>query len=75
MADTSPPVGNSLNECAAVFRFANNVDLTIDRCRYTMPMIMVVNAQLPVHSVKDVVALARSKSGGISFGSAGTGTG
>lgn len=40
----------------------------------TMPMIMVVNAQLPVHSVKDVIALARSKSGGISFGSAGTGT-
>jgi tripartite-type tricarboxylate transporter receptor subunit TctC len=40
----------------------------------TMPMIMVVNAQLPVQSVKDLIALAKTKPGGLSFGSAGTGT-
>ncbi len=36
------------------------------------PIILAVNAQLPVHSVKELIALARSKN--LSFASAGTGS-
>ena len=39
----------------------------------SMPLIMVVNAQLPVKSVADLIALAQAKPGGISFASGGTG--
>ncbi len=39
----------------------------------TMPMIVVANAQVPVKSVKDMVALAKSKPGAYGFGSSGTG--
>jgi len=39
------------------------------------PEVLVVNAALPVHSIGDLVKLARATPGGLSFGSAGPGTG
>jgi len=39
------------------------------------PEVVLVNAALPVRSIDDLVRLARSKPGGLSFGSAGPGTG
>jgi tripartite-type tricarboxylate transporter receptor subunit TctC len=38
------------------------------------PMVLVVNADLPVHSVADLIALARSKPGVLAYASGGTGT-
>ncbi|HEX6006839.1 MAG TPA: tripartite tricarboxylate transporter substrate binding protein [Burkholderiales bacterium] len=40
-----------------------------------VPGALIVHASLPVKSVKDVVALARSKPGEVTFGSAGMGSG
>ncbi len=43
-------------------------------CLYaTMPMIMVANAQLPVKSVGELIALAKAKPNTISFASSGSG--
>src|SRR2546421_5990770 len=39
------------------------------------PEVLLINAALPVHSIEDLVKLARSTGGGLSFGSAGPGTG
>ena len=39
----------------------------------TMPMIIVASAQVPVKSVKDLVALAKAKPGAYAFGSSGSG--
>ncbi len=39
----------------------------------TMPMIIVANAQVPVKSIKDLVALAKGKPGAYGFGSSGSG--
>lgn len=39
----------------------------------TMPMIMVVNSQVPAKSVAEVIALAKAKPGSISFASSGSG--
>ena len=39
------------------------------------PEVLLVNAGLPVHSIADLVKLARATPGGLSFGSAGPGTG
>src|SRR5262249_61490248 len=39
------------------------------------PEVLLVNAALPVRSIDDLVKLARSTPGGLSFGSAGPGTG
>ena len=39
----------------------------------TAPNILVVNPALPVHSVKDLIALAKAKPGQLSFGSGGAG--
>lgn len=38
------------------------------------PMVLVVNADLPVHSVADLIALARSKPNVLAYASGGTGT-
>src|SRR5262249_30464325 len=38
-----------------------------------LPLIMVVNAEFPARSVKEVVALAKAKPGELSFSSAGSG--
>jgi tripartite-type tricarboxylate transporter receptor subunit TctC len=39
-----------------------------------VPEVLVVNAALPVHSLDDLVRLARSTPGGLTFGSAGLGS-
>jgi len=39
-----------------------------------VPEVLVVNAALPVHSIADLVALAKATPEGLSFGSAGAGT-
>ncbi len=39
-----------------------------------IPEVLVVNAALPIRSIADLVKLARSTPGGLSFGSAGAGT-
>jgi tripartite-type tricarboxylate transporter receptor subunit TctC len=39
-----------------------------------VPFVLVVNPSLPVHSVADLVALARAKPGELSFGTPGPGT-
>lgn len=39
----------------------------------SMPLIVVVNAQLPVKSVADLIALAQAKPGGVNFASGGIG--
>ncbi len=39
----------------------------------TMPMIVVANAQVPVKSIKDMVALAKAKPGAYGFASSGSG--
>jgi tripartite-type tricarboxylate transporter receptor subunit TctC len=40
-----------------------------------IPEVLVVNAALPIHSVADIVAYAKSRAEGISYASAGAGTG
>lgn len=39
----------------------------------TMPMVVVVNAQVPVKSLKDMIALTKAKPGVYAFGSSGSG--
>jgi tripartite-type tricarboxylate transporter receptor subunit TctC len=39
-----------------------------------IPHVLVVNAALPVHSIADLVKLAKATPGGLSFGSSGAGT-
>jgi tripartite-type tricarboxylate transporter receptor subunit TctC len=38
------------------------------------PLVLVVNPAVPAHSVKDVIAMAKAKPGGINYGSGGLGT-
>src|SRR5579871_5510443 len=38
------------------------------------PFVLAVNPSLPVHSVKELIALAKAKPGALTFGSAGPGT-
>ena len=40
----------------------------------TSPNVLVIDARLPVHTLREFVALAKSKPGELSFGSAGNGT-
>ena len=39
-----------------------------------IPQVLVVNAALPVHSIADLVKLAKATPGGLSYGTAGAGT-
>jgi tripartite-type tricarboxylate transporter receptor subunit TctC len=39
-----------------------------------IPQVLVINAALPVHSIADLVKLAKSTPGGLSYGTAGAGT-
>ena len=45
-----------------------------DHADRAVPEVLLVNASLPVRSIADLVALARTTPGGLSFGSAGPGT-
>jgi tripartite-type tricarboxylate transporter receptor subunit TctC len=38
------------------------------------PLVAVVNPSLPVHSIKDLIAMAKEKNGTMNFGSGGVGT-
>ena len=38
------------------------------------PEVLLINTSLPVHAIEDLVRLARTTAGGLSFGSAGPGT-
>jgi len=49
-------------------------DLTPVALIARIPDMLVVNAALPVHSVADLIKLAKATKGGLSFGSAGPGT-
>jgi tripartite-type tricarboxylate transporter receptor subunit TctC len=49
-------------------------DLTPVSLLARVPFVLVVNPDLPVHSVADLVKLARSKPGQIAFGTPGPGT-
>ena len=40
----------------------------------TLPVFLMANTQVPVKSVSDLLAMAKTKPGGISFGSPGTGS-
>ncbi|MEO8203045.1 MAG: tripartite tricarboxylate transporter substrate binding protein [Betaproteobacteria bacterium] len=40
----------------------------------SIPFALIVHPSLPVHSVKELIALAKSKPGALNFSSAGTGT-
>jgi tripartite-type tricarboxylate transporter receptor subunit TctC len=40
-----------------------------------LPPVLVVNSRLPVHNIKDLIALAKQSPGKISYGSPGVGTG
>src|SRR5450631_3928526 len=40
----------------------------------TLPFVVVVNNNLPVKNVQELLALAKAKPGGLSFGSAGSGS-
>jgi tripartite-type tricarboxylate transporter receptor subunit TctC len=40
----------------------------------TLPFVLVVNPAVPVHSVKELIALARSKPGKLNYASSGKGT-
>ena len=40
----------------------------------TLPVFLMANTQVPVKSVSDLLAMAKAKPGGISFGSPGTGS-
>jgi tripartite-type tricarboxylate transporter receptor subunit TctC len=59
-----------------LFRLAYDpiADMTNIALLGTAPNLLVVNPQLPVHNVGELVALARSKPGQLSFSSAGNGT-
>jgi tripartite-type tricarboxylate transporter receptor subunit TctC len=39
-----------------------------------IPQVLVVNAALPVHSIADLVRFAKSRPGGLSYGTSGAGT-
>ena len=40
----------------------------------TLPFVVIVNNNLPVRNVQELIALAKSKPGGLSYGSAGSGS-
>jgi tripartite-type tricarboxylate transporter receptor subunit TctC len=40
----------------------------------SIPFVLVVQPQLPVHSLSDLIALAKNKPGHLAFGTAGTGS-
>ena len=81
----APPDGHTLYLVSTVFTVAPSLHakLSYDSLRDFAPITrvtiapgaLIVHPSLPVHAVKDLIALARAKPGQISFGSAGLGTG
>lgn len=79
----SPPDGHTLLLAATAFAInpALFPKLPFDTLRDFAPvtqiggsaMLLAVNAQLPVKNVRDLVALAKSKSGQLAYGSTGSG--
>jgi len=60
--------GYSVNPAIHKLSYDSLNDLTpITRLAYA-PMLLVVNPALPVHSVKDLIAMARAKPGELNFG-------
>src|SRR5262245_28178038 len=49
-------------------------DLTPVILSARIPQVLVVNAALPVHSIADLVKLAKATPGGLSYGTSGAGT-
>ena len=81
----APPDGHTLYLVSTVFTVAPSLHakLSYDSLRDFAPITrvtiapgaLIVHPSLPVHAVKDLIALARAKPGQITFGSAGLGTG
>ncbi len=85
LAAKSPPDGNTLLfvNLAYAINAAMMTKLPYDSLRdlapvtvvATQPHILVVNPAVPVKSVRDLIALAKSKPGEVTYASAGNGTG
>ncbi|MFN0003412.1 MAG: tripartite tricarboxylate transporter substrate binding protein [Burkholderiaceae bacterium] len=79
-------LGDGLNLLIVQAGFASNAslyksntfdpvkDLTPVSLLASGPLVLTVNVNLPVKNVKELIALAKAKSGEINFGSAGTGS-
>jgi tripartite-type tricarboxylate transporter receptor subunit TctC len=81
----APPDGHTLYLVSTVFTVAPSLHakLSFDPLRDFAPLTrltiapgaLIVHPSLPVHGVKDLMALAKTRPGQIAFGSAGLGTG
>jgi tripartite-type tricarboxylate transporter receptor subunit TctC len=63
---------NSVLQPKAPYDFVK--DLTPVTLIATLPFVLVVNPSVPVHSVKELVAMAKAQPGKLNFASAGNGT-
>jgi len=61
-------------QCAQSLPYDARKDITPIALIARMPYVLVVNPELPVHSVADLVKLAREKPGQLTFASVGPGT-
>jgi tripartite-type tricarboxylate transporter receptor subunit TctC len=68
--------GNSLILAGAQGKAASDIRSTIDGVVQltSQPYLLVVNPALPIKSVSDLVALAKSRAGSLNYGSSGTGS-
>ena len=68
--------GNSLILAGAQGKAASDIRATIDGVVQltSQPYLLVVNPALPVKSVRDLVAFAKSRAGFLNYGSSGTGS-
>ena len=80
----SPPDGYTLLAIANTFASASGIvtgagydpvkDFVGVSLTARIPMVLVVNPNLPVHSVKELIALAKKRRGELAYASAGTGS-
>jgi tripartite-type tricarboxylate transporter receptor subunit TctC len=68
--------GNSLILAGAQGKAASDIRATIDGVVQltSQPYLLVVNPTLPIQSVRDLVAYAKSRAGSLNYGSSGTGS-
>jgi tripartite-type tricarboxylate transporter receptor subunit TctC len=68
--------GNSLILAGAQGKAASDIRATIDGVVQltSQPYLLVVNPALPIKSVRDLVAFAKSRAGSLNYGSSGTGS-